>query len=125
MLNVLLVAAGGAAGSVARYFTNVGMLRLMGPTFPWGTLAVNIVGSMLIGMFAELIMTKFSASEGLRLLLVTGFLGGYTTFSAFSWDIIMMVNRGDGLWALVYIAASILISLMAVMAGLALVRQFS
>jgi CrcB protein len=122
MLNILLVAVGGAIGSVARYLTGMVAIRQFGPNFPWGTLTVNIVGSLAIGMLAELIARRFSAPREWQLFIVTGFLGGFTTFSSFSLDVTVMLDRGDMLLALAYIAASLLVSLFAVFAGLALMR---
>ncbi|MDB5550183.1 MAG: CrcB-like protein [Rhizobium sp.] len=122
MNHILLVALGGAIGSVARYLTGQATLRWFGPAFPWGTLAVNIVGSLAIGIFAELIARRFDNSPELRLLIITGFLGGFTTFSAFSLEVTAMAERGDYLWAATYILLSIIISVAAVFAGLALVR---
>ena len=125
MFNLLLVAVGGAVGSVCRYLVGTATLRLFGPNFPWGTLTVNIVGSLAIGIFVELIARRFDASMELRLLIVTGFLGGFTTFSAFSLDVISLFERGAVVQAGVYVASSILFSLIAVFAGLALVRSFA
>ena len=122
MLNVILVAVGGAIGSVARYLTGQFALRQFGPNFPWGTLSVNIVGSLAIGIFAELIARRFSAPQEWRLFIITGFLGGFTTFSAFSLDVAKLADGGDLFLALIYIAASLLVSLFAVFAGLALMR---
>ncbi len=123
MLNVILVALGGAAGSVVRYGTGLATTRLMGPGFPWGTITVNIVGSFVIGVFIEAIARRFDASEPLRLLLVTGFLGGFTTFSSFSLDTMALIERGEAPLALVYVAASVVLSLLAVAAGLAVMRH--
>lgn len=122
MTHVLLVAAGGALGSVLRYFTGLAALRLMGPNFPWGTLTVNIAGGLFIGVFAELIARKFGATAELRLFLITGTLGGFTTFSAFSLDVVTLIERSEPVLAGVYIGASVLLSVFAVFAGLALVR---
>ncbi|MDB5524805.1 MAG: crcB [Rhizobium sp.] len=122
MLNILLVAVGGAIGSVARYLTGQFTLRAFGPNFPWGTLTVNIVGSLAIGILTELIARRFNAPQEWRLLIITGVLGGFTTFSAFSLDVAVLVDRGDLLLALTYVAASMLVSLFAVFAGLALMR---
>lgn len=123
MFNILLVAVGGALGSVCRYLVGMATLRLFGPNFPWGTLTVNIVGSLAIGVFVELIARRFDASMELRLLAVTGFLGGFTTFSAFSLDVISLFERGEVLAAGTYVASSIVFSLVAVFVGLALVRS--
>ena len=122
MIQALLVAVGGAIGSLLRYYVGQWALRLMGPAFPWGTLAVNIVGCFVIGVFAELIARKFNASTELRLLLITGFLGGFTTFSAFSLDAISLFERGEAVAGGIYIAASVGLSMAAVIAGLAVMR---
>ena len=122
MFQAFLVAIGGAIGSLLRYYVGLGSLRLMGPGFPWGTLIVNVVGCFIIGVFAEMIMRRFNASVELRLLLITGFLGGFTTFSAFSLDAITLFERGDILAGGLYIVASVGLSMLAVMAGLGLMR---
>ncbi|MBP2487636.1 fluoride efflux transporter CrcB [Rhizobium leguminosarum] len=125
MIQALLVAFGGAIGSVLRYYVGQWTLRLMGPAFPWGTLAVNVVGCFVIGVFAELIARKFNASAELRLLLITGFLGGFTTFSAFSLDAISLFERGEAVAGGIYIAASVGLSMAAVIAGLAVMRALA
>ncbi|ACS56365.1 fluoride efflux transporter CrcB [Rhizobium leguminosarum bv. viciae] len=125
MIQALLVAVGGAIGSLLRYYVGQWALRLMGPAFPWGTLAVNVVGCFVIGVFAELIARKFNASVELRLLLITGFLGGFTTFSAFSLDAISLFERGEAVAGGIYIAASVGLSMAAVIAGLAVMRALA
>ncbi len=122
MTHILLVAAGGALGSVLRYLVGLWTLRSFGPSFPWGTLTVNITGSFLIGVFAEVIARKFGASAEMRVFLITGILGGYTTFSAFSLDAITLFERGEPVTALIYVVSSVLLSALAVFAGLALMR---
>jgi len=122
MIQALLVAFGGAVGSLLRYYAGQWALRLMGPSFPWGTLVVNIVGCFVIGVFAEMIARRFNASEELRLLLITGFLGGFTTFSAFSLDAISLFERGALAAAAAYVVASVGLSMAAVVAGLAVTR---
>jgi CrcB protein len=122
MTHILLVAAGGAVGSVLRYIVGLWTLRSFGPSFPWGTLTVNITGSFLIGVLAEVIARKFGASAEMRVFLITGILGGYTTFSAFSLDAITLLERGEPVTALIYVASSVLLSALAVFAGLALMR---
>lgn len=123
MLQILLVALGGAVGSVCRYLVGVGALRLMGPAFPWGTLAVNVAGSFAIGILAELVVSRFGASTELRLLLITGFLGGFTTFSAFALDAITLFERGASLAAATYLILSIGASIAAAIAGIGLMRS--
>ena len=122
MNHILLVAIGGALGSSARYLTGQAALRLFGPGFPWGTLAVNVVGSLAIGVFAELITRRFDGSPELRMFVVTGILGGFTTFSAFSLEVTAMMERGDHMTAAAYVLLSLVLSVAAVFAGLALVR---
>jgi len=125
MIQVLLVAFGGAIGSVFRYFVGLLGLRLAGPAFPWGTLTVNVVGSFVIGVFAEAIARKFGGSTELRLLLMTGLVGGFTTFSAFSLDTIGLLERGEAFAAIVYVVASVCLSLATVFAGLVVVRALT
>jgi CrcB protein len=122
MLNVLLVALGGAVGSVCRYLVGVWTLRWFGPSFPWGTLAVNVIGCFAIGLLTEMIARRFDASAELRLLVVTGLIGGFTTFSAFSLDAISLYERGATAAAASYVLASVMVSFGAVVAGLALGR---
>ena len=123
MLHMFFVATGGAAGSVCRYLVGQWSLRLFGPAFPWGTLIVNVAGSFAIGLVVELIARRLNASTEMRLLIVTGFLGGFTTFSAFSLDAISLVERSTTLVGVTYIVASVTLSLAAVFAGLALGRS--
>lgn len=122
MTHLLLVAAGGAIGSILRYLSGLWAVHRFGPAFPWGTLGVNIVGSFLIGVLAEMIMRKFGASPEMRVFLITGVLGGFTTFSAFSLDAVMLAERGDIALSLIYVTASVGLSILAVFSGLALMR---
>ncbi len=119
---LMLVAAGGAIGSVARHLVNVGFGRVVGAAFPWSTLTVNVAGSFVMGLLADLILRKFGGSPEMRAFLATGVLGGFTTFSAFSLDTANLIGRGDSAVAIGYIVASVAISLAALYAGLALSR---
>lgn len=122
MSNILLVAVGGAIGSVARYLVGVWATRLAGPNFPWGTLTVNVVGAFAIGLFVEMVARRFDASTEMRAFIVTGILGGFTTWSSFTLDTMVLFERGEiGLSAL-YLLASLLVSFAAIFAGLALGR---
>ena len=114
------VAAGGAIGSSLRYLVNVGALRLLGPAFPWATLMVNVIGSFLMGA----LVVWFANRDLMRLapFLMTGILGGFTTFSAFSLDTVTLWQRGEATTAAAYVAASIILSLAALLAGMATVR---
>jgi len=122
MIQAILVAVGGAIGSVLRFYVGQWALRLAGPAFPWGTLTVNVVGCFIIGVLTEMIIRRFDASPDLRLLLITGFLGGFTTFSAFSLDAVSLFERGAVVSGAVYIVASVGLSMAGVIAGLALMR---
>jgi fluoride exporter len=121
-MQILIVAVGGAVGSVCRFLTGVVVTRLAGPAFPWGTFTVNVVGSFAIGFLAELVARKLNASMEMRLLIVVGFLGGFTTFSSFSLDTIALIERGATAAALSYVLASVVISLLATFGGLAFGR---
>lgn len=112
-------------GSGARYLVFVGMNRLAGPAalFPWATLCVNVVGSFLMGVLIESLGTRFQAAPELRTLLATGVLGGFTTFSAFSLDFVTLVNRKESLLAGLYVASSVCLSVLALYAGLYLMRH--
>lgn len=122
MFQIALVALGGAVGSVFRYLVGLGAIRLAGPGFPWGTLTVNLVGSFAIGLLTEAIVRRMGASPEMRLLLITGVLGGFTTFSAFSLDAVALFERGEVMSSAVYVAVSVGFSIAAVFAGLALGR---
>lgn len=113
------VALGGAVGATARYGVNVGALRLFGPNLPLGTLAVNVAGSFLMGL---LVMLLAGRGAPWAPLLMTGALGGFTTFSAFSLDAVALWQRGQAGLAALYVAASVALSIAALLAGLALGR---
>jgi CrcB protein len=121
MIQTLLsVALGGALGASARYLVNVAMPRLLGHGFPYATMVVNIAGSALMGALVVVLAQK----SGTRFapFLMTGVLGGFTTFSAFSLDAISLWERGQGTAAFVYVAGSVLLSLAALFAGMMLAR---
>lgn len=125
MSHILLVALGGGLGASARYLTNLAALRIAGPSFPWGTITVNIVGSFLMGVLIAALARRTGTSMEMRSFLATGFLGGFTTFSAFSLDFAVMWERGNQWHGALYLGASVLLSIMALFAGLAFVRTFS
>lgn len=110
--NILLVALGGAIGSVCRYF-----LSFMNTSFPWGTFVVNILGSLLIGLLVGLV-SKGALSSEMKLLLLTGFCGGFTTFSTFANESFGMMKAGDVLLMALYVGASIVIGILAVWLGM-------
>jgi len=116
--SALLVAAGGAIGCVLRFLSIQAVTRLHAGTFPLGTMLVNIVGSFLIGV----VLAKYGQEHSVRAFVVSGMLGGFTTFSAFSWDTLQLVQHGRSIEAILYVAGSLIISLMAVALGYALMR---
>lgn len=122
MYTYLAIALGGALGSMARYATGVYVGRWLGTAFPWGTLLINIVGSFLIGAFAESFALRWDAGQSTRVFLVVGICGGYTTFSTFSLDIVTLLNRGEALVAGAYMIASVALGLSALYAGLHTMR---
>lgn len=117
----LLVFVGGGVGAVTRHMVNRAGLMLLGPGFPWWTLAVNVAGSFAIGLLAGLFGALETGHQA-RLFLVTGFLGGFTTFSAFSLDALTLWQRGEHSAAAFYTLGSVTLSLVAVVAGLAASR---
>jgi CrcB protein len=122
MYHLILVAVGGGIGASIRHLVNLASLRLFGPNFPWGTMIINIAGSLAMGVFVELLARRFQGSNELRLFVATGILGGFTTFSAFSLDFAVLWERGALGQATAYAAGSVLVSLVALFAGLWLVR---
>ncbi|ETR77043.1 camphor resistance protein CrcB [Afipia sp. P52-10] len=124
-MNYLLVFLGGGIGSMLRHMVNVLCARAFGIGFPFGTLTVNITGSIVMGLFAGYFAFKGDAAQSWRLFLMTGILGGYTTFSAFSLDTMLLYERGELGLALGYVAVSVAVSVLGLFAGLMLMRQFA
>jgi len=116
------VAAGGAVGSLARYGMIVWIGKLLGTGFPYGVLLVNITGGFIMGVLVELMALAWSPNEAIRIFLTVGILGGYTTFSAFSLDAWLLLDKGMFGPALLYIAASVILSIAALVAGLYVTR---
>ncbi|WEK48118.1 MAG: fluoride efflux transporter CrcB [Candidatus Andeanibacterium colombiense] len=121
-----LVAVGGAIGSVLRYQTGRLLTMLLGPAtvtaFPWATLAVNILGSLVMGGLAGFLARHGGAGEHWRLFVGVGILGGFTTFSSFSLETMMLIERGQPSLAFIYAAVSLLAGLTALYAGLIVMR---
>ena len=118
MTNLLLVAAGGAIGASLRHLSGIAWLRMAGPAFPYGTLFVNVVGSLIMGFFIAWLVNRQGTSNELRMFIATGILGGFTTFSAFSLDVANLIERGAMQLTIFYILASVILSIAAVFAGL-------
>ena len=120
-MNFLFVMAGGALGSAGRYLVGKLTLGWLGPHYPWGTLAVNLLGGFLMGVLAG-VLARVGGSEHTRLLLGVGVLGGFTTFSAFSLDTVLMIERGQLSVAITYVLISAIGSILALFGGLHLIR---
>lgn len=119
---LLAVALGGAIGSLVRYFVAGAVQSASWPGFPWGIFVVNISGGFVMGVIVELSALKLQLTPEVRAFLTVGILGGYTTFSTFSLDSVMLIQRGAYLSASAYMAGSVILSIMALFAGLYLVR---
>ena len=119
---LLAVAAGGALGSVARYLAGIGATKLFGLAFPWGTLLINVSGSFLIGVFVELFALKWDLPQEARVFLTVGICGGFTTFSTFSLEAWLLMERGEWGYAAAYVAGSVVLSIAALILGLQLIR---
>lgn len=124
MQTLLLVAGGGAAGAVMRYLLGVQALRGMGPAWPYGTLAANVLGGFLMGVLAGVLALRGGPdAEKWRLILAVGVLGGFTTFSAYSLEVVLMLERRAYGQAALYSLGSVVLSIAALFAGLVLARR--
>jgi CrcB protein len=124
-MSYLLVFFGGGLGASLRHLVNLTCARCLGPGFPWGTFIINITGSTVMGLIAGYLAFKGEASQPWRLFLMTGILGGYTTFSAFSLDTAVLYERGELGLAAAYVLGSVVLSIAGLFAGLALMRHLS
>lgn len=120
---LIQVALGGAIGASLRYLTSLGAMRWIGPGFPYATVIVNVLGSFLMGVLVVVLARK--GGTQLAPFLMTGILGGFTTFSAFSLDTLTIWERGQHGLALLYVGVSVALSLAAIAAGLAVARAFA
>lgn len=124
--NILLVALGGAAGSVTRYLLSKAIQDTAATAFPWGTMAVNVAGCLLIGLLYGLASgdgTRLGAD--LKLMLTVGFCGGFTTFSTFANESLTLAKTGDALLSAAYMGSSVALGMLAVMAGAQLAKAFA
>ncbi len=115
---------GGGLGACSRYGLGTVVARWAGTAFPTNTLLINVTGSFLIGLISTLLMDRGVTNPAWRLALVTGFLGGYTTFSAYSYETVRLFEAGHGGRALLYVVGSNVLSIAACVAGIAFVRLF-
>ena len=125
MNTFVAVAVGGALGAVSRYSFGLVALALIGNRFPWATLGVNVVGSFLIGLAAVLIGDRILDGELWRPLIIVGFLGAFTTYSAFSLDTLLLLQQGNYNSALAYMLGSVALCLGATVAGMQLAKIFA
>lgn len=122
MLQILAIAGGGALGAVARFGVSTGVYRWLGRDFPWGTLAVNLLGSFAMGLLFVLLLERGLFAPEARSAVLVGFLGAFTTFSTFSLETLSLVEQGETLRALLNIAASVLLCLLACWVGILTAR---
>lgn len=123
MIRYLLVVIGGGTGALARYVAASAIMTRFGGKFPLGTLVINITGSFLIGFLMTILTERFNLDPNWRLLLVVGFLGGYTTFSSFEWETYSSVREG-GLWTgMLNVVSSVMLGYVAVTLGSMLARR--
>lgn len=120
---LVFVALGGAVGASARYIFGVMATHFAPGSFPWGTFTVNITGSILVGVLAGLMTFTWSPSPELRAFLIVGVLGGFTTFSAFSMEVALFIERDRLGFAALYLGATVVISVAGLFAGLKLTRM--
>ena len=123
-MNMLLaVACGGALGAMGRHLVSGQVMRWAGSGFPWGPLTVNVLGSFVLGVLVEYLALRWSTTQEMRGFLVVGMLGGFTTFSAFSLDAVLLLERGQLGAAFAYISGNLLLSICGLFAGLLLFRE--
>lgn len=122
MNSLIYIAIGGSLGAVSRHLLGEQSRRLWGSDFPFGTMTVNIIGSLLMGLLMGWLLTR-QGSEHLRLFLATGFLGGFTTFSAFSLDAINLLERKAYTPFMIYVGGSVIIAIVALWIGLIIARK--
>ncbi len=123
MIHAIAVAFGGAIGALLRYWSTIGAHHLLGKGFPYGTLTVNVVGSLLVGILYVLLVERLQAGSEWRALLITGLLGGFTTFSAFSLETLMLIEQGEALKAVLNVVLSVMLCLAVAWIGIMLGRS--
>ncbi len=123
MKSLIFIATGGAIGAVLRYYSSVGVYLLLGKGFPYGTLFVNVSGSLLMGLLSVLMLERFNIGPEWRAAVLVGVLGSFTTFSTFSIETLNLLEQGDMMRAITNIVLSVLVCLAAVWFGVLIGRQ--
>ena len=124
MNQLIAIAAGGALGAIARYGVSTGVYAVLGRSFPYGTLAVNVIGSLFMGFLYVMLIERLTASPELRAVLLIGFLGSFTTFSTFSIETLSLIEQAELLKAAANIVASVIFCLLASWIGIVIARSF-
>ncbi|MCP4393775.1 MAG: fluoride efflux transporter CrcB [Alphaproteobacteria bacterium] len=119
----LAVACGGAVGASARYVVSIIIGELLGKAFPYGTMTVNIIGSLVMGVLLGLMAMKWNVSQELRSFLIVGVMGGFTTFSSFSMDFAYLFEKGEMMHGFYYVAGSVLLGLGAFFTGMQITKS--
>ncbi len=120
---MLAIASGGAIGAVLRHLVGLVSLKFLGSGFPYGTLSVNVLGSFIMGVLVAYFAHHWNPTQEVRAFLTVGMLGAFTTFSTFSLETITLWERGEIISSALYVLASVVLSIMALAAGLLLIRQ--
>ncbi|MGB0238209.1 MAG: fluoride efflux transporter CrcB [Cycloclasticus sp.] len=123
MTQLLAIAAGGSIGAVMRFIVSTGIYSWLGRGFPYGTLVVNVLGSLLMGLLYELFFLRLLVSPEVRAILLVGFLGAFTTFSTFSIETVNLIEQGDLLKAMANVFASVILCVLAAWIGLQIMRH--
>ncbi|GAB5471707.1 MAG: fluoride efflux transporter CrcB [Rhodospirillales bacterium] len=122
LLTLAAIAAGGGLGATARHLLGSAMTRWLGSGFPWGTFAANLLGGLLMGAVIALLMRFELRDPQLRAFVTTGFLGGFTTFSTFSLEVVLLIERNEHLLAFLYAVSSVVLCVGAVFMMMSLLR---
>jgi fluoride exporter len=122
-MRLILIGCFGFAGTLARYGLQSGVQRLSGPTFPYGTLAVNVIGSFVVGFAAVLTLERVVMSQDLRAAILIGFCGGFTTYSAFAWETLLLARDGSPSVAALNIALQLVLGIGAAWLGASAARM--